>query len=215
MVLFLAVLVIGCRKEYKDSVHLSGTVKDKFTLTPIEGAEIYIYEELEYSATGSTHGASSRGETYSGGEFSYYPKGMRKDHVVTKRELVITKENVIREGTGRAPVGGLQDEVIVHAEVITDCRINYRFINTTPYDAYDSVYNIYVARPWGQQVVGTGANILAGPSINISLLSGYYGYSETILHYTVKKNGIATERMDTLFRNDPFTCTIINDTINY
>lgn len=206
----ISLSILGChREEIKHSLYYEGTIYDKYTHYPLAGATLSIIERWHFRA-GGMENTTQHGnwETDSQGKFAFYEEGM---HDNASRGMLISHDAL---GVTEIAVEG-EDRNVVDVPVLTQCEIEYQFINTSPFNSSDQVFDIYIERPWGIQEVGVGNPVLIGTNVNATLASSYYGYSQTVLHYSVTKNGVTQVLTDTLNVADAFSCATVNDTISY
>lgn len=89
------------------------------------------------------------------------------------------------------------------------------FINATPFDAHDSLFGIYFERNWGNQYFYPERAIMGNSLTPESPSASYYGYTDNVIHYGVKKNGNTLFFTDTLRAPFPYANWVLRDTIYY
>lgn len=211
LLLFVVLSVFGfsCSKErIRHRVEFAGRVTDMYTHVPVPNASITLNEEYDYGQSGHQyiHGT---------------PTDQDGNYYFLTHDLHTNETNVYIEVGD--PAIHLQSTKNIHVnydelnrndiEVATSSLINFYFHNASPYNANDSLWNIYIERPWGHQIVGSADTVLRGMNVNGWLRSGYLGYTSSVLHYTVTKNGNSQAYTDTLLT--PSQGIIVSDSINY
>jgi hypothetical protein len=209
------VLLSSCGGEkIHHKIQFKGRATDYYTKYPVKNALITISEHFYYNAGPSDDSYIGTWNTDDDGYFDFETKGIHKDKNTTERYLNFSGPAVNPSWySGRFPAGTLEEEI--DARLYTLSRLKFVVINATPFDQFDVISNFYIERAWGNQQVGSGTESLTGTSVNSILWSAYYGYTESILHYSVTKNSVTQNYTDTIFTPDPLAEIWVTDTISY
>lgn len=206
---FLLLLVLngGCRKD-RNTYVITGHAYDQFTLVPIVHTKVEVTENYDQGHTDAT----TLGETTTdhNGDYSFTSSNFQKGFKSLVVSVLGTDGTVGHEGTT-----DLQPTMTVDVPCATHSQIYYTFINTTPFDQNDQLSNMYIDRPFGQQWVFPSTQVFTGISVNETTWTSFYGYTTTIMHYTVTKNSITQHLADTIVTPNNMQSIAIRDTIRY
>ncbi len=214
-----AVLAFGCGPDkINHKVRFYGHVEDKFTRYPVAyaGISIYMYHG-SFAGSTLTRIYDDLGTTDANGDYDFKMKKLIKDKDSYSQYMRFSGRGFNNsQYSDQWPFGDYDDrENHIDVQLYTLCRWRITFTNSTPFDANDLVSNIYIDRPWGQQKLEEGDPQIAGPAVNSNIWTTYYGYTTSILHYTVTKNSVSQNYTDTLNVVDPFGGIVFSDTILY
>ena len=216
----LSVLLFSCAREtIKHKVHFSGHVEDMYTHYPVKNAIITIRTHFFYNAGPSDDRVTDElGRTDENGNFDFDAKGMVKDKNATERYMFFHGCGVSDfANSGRWEINPIDSrENVLDVKLFAEARVCFIFQNSSPYDANDLVNNVYVERPWGQQKFAEGDPVFSGTNVDSAIWTSTYGYTTSVLHYTVTKNNISQNFTDTIRTSDPCDYGYwIRDTIQY
>lgn len=213
--LLLLFLLAGCRNqnEYKDPCYISGRIIDEGTRFPVKNASVKMYEEF-WSGSNSHYGSFDFGPDYTDENGNYSLECEPLHENARQRNMLIFGPHAGLQPTFFSASIKPGTTLVIDTTVTTKSYFSLFFQNVTPVSNNDSVYDIYIERPWGNQFL-KGQAVLYGQTVYAPLRASYYGYSESVLHFSVNKTGTPQHFIDTLRVNDRFADLQINDTISY
>jgi hypothetical protein len=215
-----ALLLSGCRNDIiKRKVHFKGTARDKFTRYPIPDAVISLTQERGSSAGSTLRSDDQVGTTDGSGNFDFRTEGVVRNEDCYTRMFRFYGPGVNEYlYSGWFPLGDVdkKGENVIDVELYTLARLQFYFHNAVPFDQNDQVSGFYVERPWGQQSIEEGEDfVITSLTAHPEVWTTYYGYTTSVLHYTVTKNAVSQEYTDTVYTPDAFEGGFITDTIHY
>lgn len=218
--LFIVSLTLsGCAPDHiNHKVRFYGHVEDKFTHYPVTFAGITISMDWgNFGGSTSTSKLENVGTTDANGDYDFKTKKVIKDEDAYNCMLLFSGRGFSYYLYSNQWEFSTIDKCENHIDVklYTACRIAYTFKNTSPVNSSDLVSDIYIERPWGQQEFAEGVPALAGINVDSTIWTTYYGYTTSVIHYTVTKNAVSTNYTDTVFTPDAFAGEIFLDTIAY
>lgn len=206
---FLLVLLISCTGKEKGNFHFFGRVTDRLTHQPVPG--VYVCLNEQYHRGKEALETFGRVYTNTNGEYDftmgYYYKGEEKTEIETSHANVVDRffrVNGIYEGENH-----------YDREVETRSKLAVRIINQWPVDQHDSIFDIYIARPFGRQYVSEGNPAYTGTSVSRTDTTSFFGFSTHKLHYSFRKNNIIHQDSVTVNVADPYATAVENVTISY
>lgn len=205
--LFVILQGLACRRDNTRTIIITGHAIDAGTQMPVYHASVGM--KLAYKGEKLVYGPVPADST---GFFSLVCEDVLID-ASGSVEVYDTHSNVpYRFGLLMQD----QETITFNPRVGNPAVLRYVFINAAPYDINDSVSDFYIERPWGRQEVFPRGSITTATTSSNSYREGsYYGCPETILHYTVTKNGISVSLTDTFHVTYVYANWRYKDTIWY
>lgn len=207
--LFLIVLLFSACAKEKGNFHFSGRITDRETHQPVSNAFVSVNEWYH----NGKECLVQYGKVYTNtnGEydftFDYFYKGEQSTDMDIQHANVVDRFFHLH---------GVNDgENHYDLEVETKSKLAVRIINQSPVDLNDSIFDIYIARPFGRQYVIEGNPGFSGTSVSRSDTTSFFGFSTQTIHYSYRKNTIVHQDSVTVTVADPYATTVEHATISY